>query len=92
MRPQLFIQLWTNNLVRISWPAMFQGTLQFAFDPAGNAVAMIKTNETFQIVDSNNLTGTGTALACDINGDNCVDANLSITITGNRLIAEGASD
>ena len=64
----------------------------FAFDPAGNAVAMIKTNETFQVVDGNNLTGSGTALACDINGDNCVDANLPIAITGKRLIAEGASD
>jgi hypothetical protein len=64
----------------------------FAFDAAGNAVAMIKTNETFQIADSKNLTGSGTALACDINGDNCVDAKLPITITGKRLIAQGASD
>lgn len=63
----------------------------FVFDPAGNAVAMIKTDETFQVVDKNRLKGTGTALACDINGDNCFDANLPITITGKRLIAQGAS-
>lgn len=63
----------------------------FVFDPAGNALAMIKTNETFQVVDKNKLTGTGTALSCDVNGDNCVDANLPITITGKRLIAQGAS-
>jgi hypothetical protein len=60
----------------------------FAFDPAGNAVAMIKTIETFQMVDKDNLTGSGTAFACDIHGDSCVDANLPITITGKRLIAE----
>jgi subtilisin-like proprotein convertase family protein len=33
--PRLNIQLWTNNLVRIYWPATFTGTLQYAFDPAG---------------------------------------------------------
>jgi hypothetical protein len=60
----------------------------FAFDPAGNAVAMIKTPETFQMVDKDNLTGSGTGLACDIHGDNCVDLNSPITITGKRLIAE----
>lgn len=60
----------------------------FVFDPAGNAVAMIKTPETFQVVDKDNLTGSGTALACDIHGDNCVDINSPITITGKRLIAE----
>jgi hypothetical protein len=60
----------------------------FVFDSAGNAVAMIKTPETFQMVDKDNLTGSGTALACDIHGDNCVDINSPITITGKRLIAE----
>lgn len=60
----------------------------FAFDSAGNAVAMIKTPEALHMVDSDNLTGSGTALACDIHGDNCVDTNSPITITGKRLIAE----
>ena len=60
----------------------------FVFDSAGNAVAMIKTPETFKMVDKDNLTGSGTGLACDIHGDNCVDINSPITITGKRLIAE----
>ena len=64
----------------------------FVFDSAGNAVAMIKTPETFKMVDKDNLTGSGTGLACDIHGDNCVDINSRITITGKRLIAEEPSD
>jgi hypothetical protein len=64
----------------------------FAFDPAGNAVAMIKTNETFQLTDDNNVVGSGTGFACDIDGDNCVNVGLAITLTGKRVIAESASD
>jgi hypothetical protein len=64
----------------------------FVFDPTGKALAMIKTPETFHVVDNDNLTGSGTGLACDINGDNCVDLNSTITITGKRLIAEEASN
>jgi hypothetical protein len=64
----------------------------FAFDSAGNAVAMIKTPEALQLTDDNNLVGSGTALACDINGDNCVNVPMSITITGKRLIAQGPSN
>ncbi|HEY5911593.1 MAG TPA: hypothetical protein VJA21_13420, partial [Verrucomicrobiae bacterium] len=34
--PALLIQLWTNNLVRISWPTAFPGeTLQAAISPNG---------------------------------------------------------
>jgi subtilisin-like proprotein convertase family protein len=33
--PKLTIQLWTNNMVRISWPATFPGILQYANDPTG---------------------------------------------------------
>jgi hypothetical protein len=64
----------------------------FVFDAAGNAVAMIKNPETVQVVDNNNLTGSGKGLLCDIHGDNCVDVNSPITITGKRLIAQSASD
>ena len=64
----------------------------FAFDAAGNAVAMIKTNETFQLTDDNNVVGSGTGFACNIDGDNCVNVGLAITLTGKRVIAEGASD
>ena len=65
----------------------------FVFDDAGKAVAMYKSPETFQVVDSNNLVGSGKKLlACDINDDNCMDINSPITITGKRLVAEGPSD
>jgi hypothetical protein len=64
----------------------------FAFDSGGNAVAMIKTPQTFQMVDKDKLTGSGTALACDIHGDNCVNTNSPITITGKRLVAEQTSN
>lgn len=64
----------------------------FVFDLSGNALVMIKTNETFQLTDQNNLTGSGTGFVCDLNGDNCVNANLPVTIIGKRLVAEGASD
>ncbi len=57
----------------------------FIFDAAGNAVAMLKTPETLQ-VDDNNLTGTGTGFVCEVTGDNCVDINSPITITGKRLV------
>jgi hypothetical protein len=64
----------------------------FVFDAAGNALAMIKTPEAFQMVDDNNLTGSGTGFVCDINGDHCVNINSTIAITGKRLIAQGPSD
>jgi hypothetical protein len=64
----------------------------FFFDDAGNALGMIKTPESFRMEDDNHLTGSGTGLACDVNGDNCVDLNSTITFTGKRLMAEGASN
>ena len=62
----------------------------FVFDPAGNALVMIKTNETFRLTDDNNVVGMGSGFVCDINGNNCVNINSGITITGKRLIAQGA--
>jgi hypothetical protein len=64
----------------------------FVFDSAGNAVGMIQNNETFRLTGGNNLVGSGTASFCDINGDNCVNVNSPITITGKRLVAQGASN
>jgi hypothetical protein len=64
----------------------------FAFDPAGNAVAMIKNNETFHIVDDSHLSGIGEAFACDTNGENCVDVASPITITGERVVPEGVAE
>jgi hypothetical protein len=64
----------------------------FFFDDAGNALGMIKTPASFRMEEDNHLTGSGTGLACDVNGDNCVDLNSTITFTGKRLMAEGASN
>lgn len=62
----------------------------FVFDPAGNALVMIKTNETFQLTDKDDVEGTGNAVVCNIDGEDCVEAGLPITITGKRVIAQGA--
>jgi hypothetical protein len=63
----------------------------FVFDSAGNALAMIKTNETIRPTGDNSIVGTGTGFACDINGNNCVNVPaVSITFTGKRLIAQGS--
>jgi hypothetical protein len=60
----------------------------FVFDSAGKALAMIKTPEALHLADDNTLTGTGTGFACDLNGDNCVNIDSPITVTGRRLIAQ----
>jgi hypothetical protein len=64
----------------------------FIFDPTGTAVGMLQNNETFHLTGDNSLVGVGTASLCDINGNNCVNVNSPITITGKRLIAQGASN
>ena len=40
----------------------------FVFDLSGNAVAMIKNNEMFHIVDPDHLSGLGEGFVCDTNG------------------------
>jgi len=64
----------------------------FIFDPAGNPVGMIQNNETLRLSGDNKLVGVGTGFFCDINGDHCLNINSPITITGKRLIAQGASN
>ena len=66
----------------------------FIFDPAGNALNMFQNNQTLRLSDDNNLVGTGNAFVCKTDGENCISQNPtgpSITITGRRLIARGAS-
>jgi hypothetical protein len=60
----------------------------FLFDSAGNPAGMIQTPETLHVTGDNSLVGTGSGLFCDVNGDNCVNINSPITITGKRLIAQ----
>ena len=65
----------------------------FIFDSAGNAVHMFKTNETFRLTGDNNLVGAGVGFFCLPDGSGCTsDGHPPITITGKRLIAQGASN
>lgn len=59
----------------------------FAYDPAGNAVAMIKTIQTFQLKGRDELVGSGGSLACDLQGEHCMaDPTVDIEITGKRIV------
>ena len=61
----------------------------FAYDPAGNAVALIKTNQTFQLKNHDELVGSGGSLACDLQGQNCqADPSVAIEVTGRRIVPD----
>jgi hypothetical protein len=72
----------------------------FIFDPTGNALLMFQNNETYRLTDDNTLVGVGTACTWTIvdgivqnaPGTKCAPVPGSITITGKRLIAQGASN
>ena len=61
----------------------------FVFDLSGNAVAMIKNNQTFHVVNPDHLSGSGEAFVCDTNGQNWANLQTPITSTGSRVVAEG---
>jgi hypothetical protein len=71
----------------------------FIFDPAGNAVLMFQNNQTYQLINDNNLVGVGTACTWDViggiiqngPGKTCAPLAASVTITGTRLIARGTN-
>jgi hypothetical protein len=71
----------------------FDSTIYFfAYDPAGNAVAMIKTIQSFEITGQDELVGTGTSYACDLQSQNCKeDPSVRITISGRRIVSEKQS-
>lgn len=61
----------------------------FAYDPAGNAVAMIKTVQSFEVTGADELVGTGVSYACDLQSENCKeDPTVRIRITGRRVVPE----
>ena len=64
----------------------------FTFNSAGVSTGMFKTNETFRLTGDNSLVGTGVGLSCLPDGSNCMSAGPPITITGTRLIAQGAAN
>jgi hypothetical protein len=61
----------------------------FAFDPAGNAVAMLKTNQTFHLNSRNALVGAALVFSCDLQGENCVSVSPAPgKVTGKRIVVE----
>ena len=62
-------------------------TFFFAFDPTGTAVALLRTDQIFQLKNSDELVGVGELSSCDLHGENCnpiVGAN--IQIAGKRIV------
>jgi hypothetical protein len=65
----------------------------FAFDPLGNAVAMIKTNIVFHLKSRNELVGSGVGFNCDLQGENCVSVpSVSIQLKGKRIVPESVKE
>lgn len=65
----------------------------FAFDPAnpnGAAVAMLKTNQVFQLKNQDDLVGVGDLSSCDLQGQNCVNMAGSIQTRGRRIVPENS--
>ncbi|HYI92262.1 MAG TPA: hypothetical protein VEX68_01840 [Bryobacteraceae bacterium] len=83
-----------NSALYGSWkrtgPNRYDSTSFFyVFDPAGNAVAMVKVNQSFKLTGQNQLTGSGVGLACNLQGENCVSVPaVTIRITGRRIVPE----
>lgn len=69
-------------------------TYFFAFDPAnpnGAAVAMLKTNQVFQLKNQDELVGMGDLSSCDLQGQNCVNIPAGSTQTrGRRIVPENS--
>lgn len=65
----------------------------FAFDPAnpnGAAVAMLKTNQVFQLKNQDELVGVGDLSSCDLQGQNCVNIPAGIQTRGRRIVPENS--
>ena len=71
-------------------PNRFDSTAYFfAFDPAGNAVAMLKANQTFYLNSRNELVGAALVYSCNLQGENCVSVSPEPSkIMGRRIVVE----
>lgn len=71
-------------------PSRFDSTVYFfAFDPAGNAVAMLKANQTFSLNSRNELVGAVLVFSCDLQGENCVSVSPAPSkVAGKRIVVE----
>jgi len=68
-------------------------TYFYLFDPIGNPLGTLKTNETFRLDDQNKLAGTGISFICDVAGENCGNSSIGqIKIAGTRIVPEGVKD
>jgi hypothetical protein len=76
----------TGNWKRTG-PSRFDSTAYFlAFDPAGNAVAMLKTNQVFHLKGRNELVGAALVYSCNLEGENCVSVSPAPSkVTGRRI-------
>jgi hypothetical protein len=76
----------TGNWKRTG-PNRFDSTAYFfAFDPAGNAVAMLKTNQVFHLKGRNELVGAALVYSCNLQGENCVSVSPAPSkVTGRRM-------
>ena len=63
-------------------------THMFAFDPTGNPLALLKTNQVFQLTKRNELTGAATLSTCDLHGENCMPLPGVSQVTGKRVKIE----
>lgn len=75
-------------------PNRFDSTAYFfAFDPAGDAVAMLKTNQVFRLKGRNELEGESLVYSCNLEGENCVIASPAPSkIRGRRMVIEKVSE
>ena len=56
---------------RTDWNNFDSTIYFFAFGPSGDAVAMIKTVQSFQLIGRDELVGTGVSYAYDLQSENC---------------------
>jgi hypothetical protein len=75
-------------------PNRFDSTSYFfAFDPAGNAVAMLKANQVFSLKGRNELVGAALVYSCNLQGENCVSVSPAPSkVTGRRMVIEKVSE
>ena len=77
-----------------SGPNRFDSTAYFfAFDPGGNAVAMLKTNQVFHLKGWNELEGESLVYSCNLQGENCVTVSPAPgKVKGRRIVVEKVSE
>ena len=75
-------------------PNRFDSTSYFlAFDAAGNAVGMLKTNQVFHLKGRNHLVGVALLYSCSLQGEDCVSVSPAPSkVTGKRMVIEKVSE